>query len=66
VGSLDRDAWLIEAEALAASGRRVLAVARRPAAPAALTETAVADGGFTLLGLVGLLDRKRQLIPALC
>jgi len=54
------EAWLAHAEALAASGNRVLALASRPH-PAERTTIAFAnvEGGLTLLGLVGLQDPPR-------
>jgi magnesium-transporting ATPase (P-type) len=56
---LDLRAWRARAEALAAQGQRVLAVAMKPAGP---EETALgfdALEGFVLLGLVGMIDPAR-------
>jgi len=55
---IDRKAELVDAERLAASGLRVLAVAMRrlPSLPGDLEE---AESGQTFLGLVGLLDPPR-------
>ncbi len=58
---VDRAAWSARVEALARDGMRVLALAMR-AAPA--TQEALAfehvDGGFKLLGLVGIIDPPRE------
>jgi len=58
---VDRGAWGARVEALARDGMRVLALAMR-AAPA--TQEALAfehvDGGFRLLGLVGIIDPPRE------
>ena len=58
---LDPDAWQARGEALAARGRRVLALAFRdlPAGASDLRFDNV-DGGLTLLGLVGLIDPPRE------
>ena len=58
---LDPEAWQTQAEALAARGRRVLALAFRdlPGGTADLRFDDV-DGGLTLLGLVGLIDPPRE------
>ena len=58
---LDPDAWQARAEALAARGRRVLALAFRdlPGGASDLRFDNV-DGGLTLLGLVGLIDPPRE------
>lgn len=58
--SLDREAWTRAVFALAREGRRVLALARRSMSPD--THTLSFDGiqeGFTLIGLVGLIDPPR-------
>jgi magnesium-transporting ATPase (P-type) len=59
--SLDRDDWLARAEAIAAEGQRVLALAARPM-PAGHTvlEHEEIDGFLTLLGMVGLIDPPRD------
>nr|WP_170984448.1 cation-transporting P-type ATPase [Rhodoligotrophos defluvii] len=58
---LDRDAWRARVEALAAEGQRVLALATKPM-PAGRRDFTFADaeGGLTLLGLVGLIDPPRE------
>jgi calcium-translocating P-type ATPase len=57
----DREAWGARAEALARRGMRVLALARRPAAAdrEALGFEDV-QGGYALLGLVGIMDPPRE------
>ena len=57
---VDRAAWSARVEALARDGMRVLALAVRaaPAAQEALAFDQV-DGGFRLLGLVGIIDPPR-------
>ncbi len=57
---VDRAAWSARVEALARDGMRVLALAVR-AAPATQEALAIeqVDGGFKLLGLVGLIDPPR-------
>lgn len=56
---LDRGHWETAAEAIAADGQRVLALARKAhAGGAALSHDDVA-GGLVLLGLVGLIDPPR-------
>ena len=58
--SFDLGYWRQQVEQIAASGRRVLALARRsvPAEKAVLEEADVADG-LEFLGLVGLIDPPR-------
>jgi len=57
----DRAVWLARADALAAQGLRVLALARRHHAqpPADGAEPAVVECDLCLLGLIGLLDPPR-------
>ncbi len=59
-GPVDRAAWEARMHAAAASGERLLALARRELAdaPGILTLAAIAPG-FTLLGIVGMLDPPR-------
>ena len=59
-GPVDRAAWEARMQAAAAAGERLLALARRELsdAPGILTPDAIAPG-FTLLGIVGMLDPPR-------
>ncbi len=57
---LDADAWRAAAEAIAAAGQRVLALAMRAMPPEhTVLELADVDGHLVLLGLVGLIDPPR-------
>ena len=58
---IDRDYWQQMAASTAAQGLRVLALARRSGAPqhGDVLEIGDLDGGFTLLGLVGIIDPLR-------
>ncbi len=55
---LDRPAWQARAEAIAARGQRVLALARKPGAPGPLGHDDIATG-LELVALVGLIDPPR-------
>ena len=59
-GALDADAWRARTDALADEGFRTLALAAREA-PAGQQELSLDDaaGGFTLLGIAGLIDPPR-------
>jgi Ca2+-transporting ATPase len=59
--SIDQQAWLARADALAAQGLRVLAVARRSyeRLPEAGGEIEAVESGLSLLGMVGLIDPPR-------
>lgn len=57
---LDVDAWLQEAQRLAANGRRVLAIAQRDGTdPFEGQDADTAERNLVLLGLVGLIDPPR-------
>ncbi|KWX57155.1 cation-transporting P-type ATPase [Mycobacterium sp. NAZ190054] len=58
---VDRRHWQQMAATTAAQGLRVLAIARRHGAPqtAGVLEITDLDGGFTMLGLVGIIDPLR-------
>ena len=56
---LDLQVWRARAEALAAKGQRVLAVAMKPAGPEETGLGFDALEGFALLGLVGMIDPAR-------
>lgn len=60
--AIDREGWLARADALAAGGLRVLALATCTPAPERSGELALTEveGSLTLLGLVGLIDPPRQ------
>lgn len=57
-GPLDRAAWEERAEAIAADGMRVLALAQKPHDGPALDHADV-EAGLVLVGLVGLIDPPR-------
>ena len=58
--ALDEAWWREKADAIAAQGQRVLALAMRPVAPAhTVLEHADVDGSLVLLGIVGLIDPPR-------
>lgn len=59
--SIDQTAWLARADALAAKGLRVLAVAERSyeRLPDAAGESEALETGLCLIGLVGLIDPPR-------
>jgi len=59
---IDRDYWHDVAAGIAAQGLRVLAMAQRhgdPRTPGQLVLEDLTDGGFTMLGLVGIIDPLR-------
>jgi magnesium-transporting ATPase (P-type) len=59
--ALNREAWLTRAEAVAAEGQRVLALAVRPMpAEHTVLEHPQLEGSLTLLGMVGLIDPPRD------
>jgi magnesium-transporting ATPase (P-type) len=57
---LDRPYWQRVEQELAAGGHRVLAVAARRAPPDGRLHPGDLEGGFTLLGLVGVMDPPRE------
>lgn len=58
--ALDKDYWQGKAEAIAALGQRVLAIAVRPVKPDhTVLEHADLKGALTLLGMVGMIDSPR-------
>jgi magnesium-transporting ATPase (P-type) len=58
--ALDPAYWMEQAEAIAALGQRVLAIAARPAAPEhTVLDHGGVDGSLTLLGMVGMIDPPR-------
>ena len=59
-GTLDREAVAAEVERMSSRGLRVLALASKPAAELEEIGEADAEGGFELLGLVGMTDPPRQ------
>jgi Ca2+-transporting ATPase len=60
--ALDAEAWLARADALAAQGLRVLAIARRTheALPANAHDADAMERDLCLIGLVGLMDPPRE------
>lgn len=61
VESLDKQHWTQEAEAIAAQGQRILALALKPiASQQTVLEYEDAENHLTLLGLVGLVDPPRS------
>jgi magnesium-transporting ATPase (P-type) len=58
--ALDADSWRKAADALAAQGQRVLAIAAKPVPPEhTVLQHADVDGSLVLLGMVGLIDPPR-------
>jgi magnesium-transporting ATPase (P-type) len=57
--SLNRDEWLQAVEEVAGQGERLLAVARQDTQTGRLDTGIVGRGGFTLIGLVGMIDPAR-------
>lgn len=57
-----QDDWVAHAEAIASDGSRVLAIATKPVTQQheELTFADIEQGGFSLLGLTGMLDPVRQ------
>ena len=58
-GPIDPARWHAEADAIAALGQRVLALAMAPATESTIDARRI-DGGLTFLGLVGLIDPPRS------
>jgi magnesium-transporting ATPase (P-type) len=56
---LDRNDWDRTVEEMARQGLRLIAVARRGATAEELTPESVEEGGFTLVGIVGMIDPAR-------
>ena len=58
--ALQHESWRAKADAIAAGGQRVLALAARPVAPEhTVLEHADVEGSLVLLGMVGLIDPPR-------
>ena len=57
--TLNRSDWDRRIDQMAGEGLRLIAIARRNAASEALTPEVVSEGGFTLLGIVGMIDPAR-------
>ncbi|MES3629383.1 MAG: cation-transporting P-type ATPase [Longimonas sp.] len=58
--AVDTDYWDGVMDAFAGAGHRLLAIAERSASTETLSEEDVNEGGFTLLGIVGLMDPPRD------
>ncbi len=59
-GKLNREYWSDAMEEAANKGQRLLAIAVRETDRGELAESDVSNGGFTLLGILGLLDPPRD------
>ena len=58
--ALDPAYWQQVMQAFAGTGHRLLAIAERSVSSSTLSEDDVTEGGFTLLGMVGIMDPPRQ------
>lgn len=56
---LDREAWDRTVEEMASQGLRLIAIAQRRVEDDRLTPEVIAQGGFQLLGIVGMIDPAR-------